>query len=393
MRGKIVYAGILAVTVYLNMLYHWELGNFVLAFEGMFLLLLLCNAGISWSGVSAEWKHTKLFVEEGEAPQSQIFVRNRLCIPVCKLRIDLSYQYAGEEKKRKERLWVAVRAKEKKQIAVKHLQKYSGKVCAELVDCRVYDVLGIWSFRKRMKKKAEILIFPKTYPIVTEVTVQTSNFSLEGERFSEEVSGDDPSELFALRDYQPGDRMARIHWKLSARKGEWYVKEFGQPGDRMARIHWKLSARKGEWYVKEFGRPVGTAVLLLLEPVWKEGGQSAAEISRYLQTAVSLVRSLLDAGCSHVVSWIMENGELERARIFTEEDVYLFAIRFLETWGAGKSSQESLTESYRSIYPQELYHTILSWRGEGGFFKNEEQIFAGHLIESQEWLRQCVLEV
>ena len=367
MRGKIVYAGILAVTVYLNMLYHWELGNFVLAFEGMFLLLLLCNAGISWSGVSAEWKHTKMFVEEGEALQSQIFVRNRLCIPVCKLRIDLSYQYAGEEKKRKERLWVAVRAKEKKQIAVKHLQKYSGKVCAELVDCRVYDVLGIWSFRKRMKKKAEILIFPKTYPIVTEVTVQTSNFSLEGERFSEEVSGDDPSELFALRDYQPGDRMARIHWKLSA--------------------------RKGEWYVKEFGRPVGTAVLLLLEPVWKEGGQSAAEIGRYLQTAVSLVRSLLNAECSHVVSWIMENGELERARIFTEEDVYLFAIRFLETWGAGKSSQESLTESYRSIYPQELYHTILSWRGEGGFFKNEEQIFAGHLIESQEWLRQCVLEV
>lgn len=367
MRGKIVYAGILAVTVYLNMLYHWELGNFVLAFEGMFLLLLLCNAGISWSGVSAEWKHTKLFVEEGEALQSQIFVRNRLCIPVCKLRIDLSYQYAGEEKKRKERLWVAVRAKEKKQIVVKHLQKYSGKVCAELVDCRVYDVLGIWSFRKRMKKKAEILIFPKTYPIVTEVTVQTSNFSLEGERFSEEVSGDDPSELFALRDYQPGDRMARIHWKLSA--------------------------RKGEWYVKEFGRPVGTAVLLLLEPVWKEGGQSAAEISRYLQTAVSLVRSLLNAECSHVVSWIMENGELERAMIFTEEDVYLFAIRFLETWGAGRASQESLTESYRSIYPQERYHTILSWRGEGGFFKNEEQVFAGHLIESQEWLRQCVLEV
>lgn len=343
MRGKIVYAGILAVTVYLNMLYHWELGNFVLAFEGMFLLLLLCNAGISWIGLSAEWKHTKLFVEEGEALQSQIFVRNRLCIPVCKMRINLSYQYAGEEKKN------------------------SGKVCAELVDCRVYDVLGIWSFRKRMKKKAEILIFPKTYPIVTEVTVQTSNFFLEGERFSEEVSGDDPSELFALRDYQPGDRMARIHWKLSA--------------------------RKGEWYVKEFGRPVGTAVLLLLEPVWKEGGQSAAEISRYLQTAVSLVRSLLNAECSHVVSWIMENGELERARIFTEEDVYLFAIRFLETWGAGRASHESLTESYRSIYPQERYHTILSWRGEGGFFKNEEQVFAGHLIESQEWLRQCVLEV
>lgn len=71
----------------------------------------------------------------------------------------------------------------------------------------------------------------------------------------------------------------------------------------------------------------------------------------------------------------MENGELERARIFTEEDVYLFAIRFLETWGAGKSSQESLTESYRSIYPQELYHTILSWRGEKAVFSKMRNRF------------------
>lgn len=367
MRGKIVYAGLLAVTVYLNMLYRWELGNFVLAFEGMFLLLLLFSAGISWFGVSAEWKHTKLFVEEGEELQSQIFIRNRLFFPVCKVRIDLSYQYTGEEKKRKERLWTAMRAKEERQIAVRHLQRHPGKVYAELVSCRVYDVLGVWSFRKRMKKKAELLIFPKTYPIVAEVTAQTRNFPLEGERFSEVMSGDDPSELFALREYQPGDRMAHIHWKLSA--------------------------RQEEWYVKEFGRPVGAAVLLLMEPVWNERKQSAAEISMYLQTAVSLVRSLLDAGCSHVVSWIAKNGEPERMQIFEEEDFYLFTIRFLETWEAGTTSEACLTESYRILYPQERYHTILSWRGEGGFVRNEELIFDGPLSGIREWLGQCVLEV
>ena len=105
-EGELEWVEKAAIDVYKRQLYHWELGNFVLAFEGMFLLLLLCSAGISWSGVSAEWKHTKLFVEEGEALQSQIFVRNRLCIPVCKLRIDLSYQYAGEEKKRKEKMCI-----------------------------------------------------------------------------------------------------------------------------------------------------------------------------------------------------------------------------------------------------------------------------------------------
>ena len=53
MRGKIVYAGILAVTGYLNLMYRWELGNFVLAFEAVFLFLLLGSAVVSWFGVSA----------------------------------------------------------------------------------------------------------------------------------------------------------------------------------------------------------------------------------------------------------------------------------------------------------------------------------------------------
>lgn len=367
MRGKIVYAGILAVTGYLNLMYRWELGNFVLAFEAVFLLLLLGSAVVSWFGVSAEWKHTRLFLEEGEEMQSQISVRNRLRFPVCKVRIDLCYQYSGAEKKRKERLWTAVGAKAEQQISVRPLQKYPGKVCAELVSCCVYDVLGVWSFRKRMKKKAELLIFPKPYPVVTEVTAQTRNFPLEGERFSEEISGDDPSELFALREYQPGDRIARVHWKLSA--------------------------RQGDWYVKEFGRPVGAAVLLLLEPVWKERSADAEEVRIYLQTVVSLVRSFMDAECGHVVSWIAKHGELQRMQIFHEEDFYPFVIRFLETWEAGRQSEEYLAESYRMIYPQERYHTILSWRGAGGFFKNEEQIFGGRLPEVPEWLRQCGLEV
>lgn len=367
MRGKIIYAGILAVTVYLNLLYHWELGNLVLAFEGMFLLLLFGSAVVSWFGVSAEWKHTKLFLEEGEEIQNQIFVRNCLFFPICKVRIDLCYQYCGEEKKRKERLWTVVNAKEKKQISVSSFQKYSGRGSAELVSCRVYDVLGIWSFRKRINKKAELLIVPKPYPIVMEVTAQTRNFPLESERFSEEMSGEDPSEVFALHRYQPGDQIARVHWKLSA--------------------------RQGEWYVKEFGRPVGSAVLLLLEPVWKAERADAKKISMYLQTAVSLVRGLLDAECDHVVSWTSESGELQRMQIFNEEDFYLFAIRFLETWEAGMQSDRYLTEHYQMSYPQDRYHTIFSWCGEGGLFKNEEVIFDGQWMEIQEWFGRCQLEV
>ena len=51
----------------------------------------------------------------------------------------------------------------------------------------------------------------------------------EGERYSQKKPGDDPTELFALRDYREGDRLSRIHWKLSQKMGRTLVKELGLP--------------------------------------------------------------------------------------------------------------------------------------------------------------------
>ena len=46
---------------------------------------------------------------------------------------------------------------------------------------------------------------------------------------SQTKPGDDPTELFALRDWREGDRLSRIHWKLSQKLGRPLVKELGLP--------------------------------------------------------------------------------------------------------------------------------------------------------------------
>ena len=51
----------------------------------------------------------------------------------------------------------------------------------------------------------------------------------QGERYSQRKPGDDPTELFALREYREGDRLSRIHWKLSQKMGKPLVKELGLP--------------------------------------------------------------------------------------------------------------------------------------------------------------------
>ena len=41
--------------------------------------------------------------------------------------------------------------------------------------------------------------------------------------------GDDPSEIFNIREYHPGDAVSRIHWKLSSKSDILFIKEFGFP--------------------------------------------------------------------------------------------------------------------------------------------------------------------
>jgi hypothetical protein len=69
---------------------------------------------------------------------------------------------------------------------------------------------------------------PKFHDIPME-TETFSNEVLESEVFSKVKAGDDSSEVFDIREYQEGDRLNRVHWKLSSKNEETYVKEYSLP--------------------------------------------------------------------------------------------------------------------------------------------------------------------
>lgn len=59
--------------------------------------------------------------------------------------------------------------------------------------------------------------------------------SADSDRFSTYKKGDDPSEIFDIREYADGDKIQRIHWKLSSKTGDLMVKEGSLP--LMKEIH------------------------------------------------------------------------------------------------------------------------------------------------------------
>ncbi len=59
----------------------------------------------------------------------------------------------------------------------------------------------------------------------------TDRVNDESNKFSEHKAGDDPSEIFDLREYNIGDKLNRIHWKLSSKRDDFIVKDYSLPVD------------------------------------------------------------------------------------------------------------------------------------------------------------------
>ena len=81
----------------------------------------------------------------------------------------------------------------------------------------------------RSGETRSFLIMPqyKEFPIDLE-TLHEENEG-DSERFSAVRPGNDPSELYDIRDYRPGDKINRVNWKFTAKNGQLMVQDYGFP--------------------------------------------------------------------------------------------------------------------------------------------------------------------
>jgi uncharacterized protein (DUF58 family) len=98
-----------------------------------------------------------------------------------------------------------------------------GPVHLKTVHLKTSFPFGFFIKIKTLSIDVETLIFP----VIKNATLPSpSEYSEEGEG-TIGVSGDD---LYSIREYQPGDTMAAVHWKSSAKTGTLRVKEFSKGG-------------------------------------------------------------------------------------------------------------------------------------------------------------------
>lgn len=204
--------------------------------------------------------------------------------------------------------------------------------------------INSWFLPLKADGRRQVMVFPASYETNIKIGIRTRLFLSEGEQCHPRMSGDDPSETLKIREYQKGDRMNRIHWKLTA--------------------------KNDELIVAELGMPMGCNIVFFLDgelPSMAKEGQRT-----YWDVVHSIAQELLAQECAYYLAWKDKTyGEmLRRKEIRTIEDLVDFWCEI----SPPDMRKGANARAYADNFPGEMYASRLVLNQELELICNDKRI-------------------
>jgi len=168
----------------------------------------------------------------GEEIAYEVTLINNSFFPVFNLKI---IDYSSLNAKFKSEEWYLMPFKNKK-VQKKFVITKRGIYFLGPFEVEIKDPFGIFKVVKKYDFKLKFVVLPRVHNIEVELKArqQLGNIEAENKAF------EDYTNISQLRKYNYGDSIKRIHWKVSAKKREFYVKEFQVSAMSEVYILWDL---------------------------------------------------------------------------------------------------------------------------------------------------------
>lgn len=163
-----------------------------------------------------------------------ISISNRSVFPFSVVRITLEYYNSQINSVKTFDINTSASGHSDFQLKLSLSSEYCGIICVKIKKVRVYDLLGIFSCKipnkllLSSKYQCQVGIVPEIIDLDAEIS-SVKSVDYESDFYSKTQSGDDPSEIYDMHDYNPGDKLNKIHWKLTAKLDSIYVKDYSLP--------------------------------------------------------------------------------------------------------------------------------------------------------------------
>lgn len=354
LRNKLRYLVLLTSMGLLSILYNqYVMGILLLTILIMpfILFALLCFV---YGMVTAELVSTVHVAKKGEMIPITIQLNNPTIFPISNLTIYLSYKNAYSPKRYKKDFTVSIDKRTNTSVICNILSDYAGNLEVSIKKIRIYDYLKLFSLRKKLTGEVKVAVLPFFYEILENSITNRSRQMVESDNYSTTKSGDDPSEVFAIREYREGDRPQRIHWKLSIKQDQLMIKDFSDP--------------------------LNCSVLVFVNLSIPQEEDALVYMDALLECALSLSYSLVTKGQIHYFSWYDEkHGNSRRIRVVQEKELFEAVDGLLQS--VPYTEKTDALADFLAEHPNDQYTDLFYVTGE---ISDPERLDSLSLIKAQE---------
>lgn len=337
LRNKIRYLVLLGSMGLLSILYNQYIMGILFLTILILPVILFSLLFYTKLRITAELVTNVHVANKGEMIPISVQLNNPTIFPISNMTIYLKYKNAYSPKQFKKNFSVSLDRRTNTSILCNILSEYAGNLEISLKGIRIFDYIKMWSLRKKSRGEVKVAILPCFHEIIEDYLTNPNSRVVESDYYSTVKNGDDPSEVFAIREYREGDRPQRIHWKLSVKQNQLMIKDFSDP--------------------------LNCSVLAFVNLCVPPGEDALVYMDALLECALSLSYSFLMKRQIHYFSWYDEkHGACKRIRVVQEKDLFEAADGLLQS--LPYSQKTDALADYLAEHPNDQYTDMFYVTGE-----------------------------
>lgn len=322
-----MFIAVIAWNFYMTMIY-----NNILYISFLMLEIVLFMAGIFQvmlikRHISAKIRTLMPAADSGKSIHCELAVANSSVFRLSDALIKIEYTNIFTGRSETVKKHICVRKHSESVVDFDVTSDSCGVVNIKVKKFLVSDMIGFIKINIKCHAQSDVIFLPKLIQMNMDVDTALLNFNGDSNEFDSNRPGDDPSEVYRIREYADGDRLQRVHWKASAKSDNLMVKDYSRPLACSLLIVADIKNRR--------------------EDVWKNADS-------YVRLLLSYSLMLIEAGCRHYVTWYDKKSDmLVRQAVHSMDDVYVLMNSIMRS--VPYTEEKDIEEMYKITFPYEAY--------------------------------------
>ena len=222
---KIIYSVLIIISVFFYILFVEKLSFYIMIFVfslpfAFLIVLLSAKIGIKCTLTAA----SKTAIKKSDC-DFNLKIINKTFFPYPSSVVKIYYRNDLSENEEIMKISFPVHPRTSQTLTFRLSSDFCGVLNVRMHHIKIYDYIKLFSCRVKTETNAHVYITPD--PVIQSVPeVFRTIVTDESNEFSKCKSGDDPSEIFELKEFVQGDRINRIHWNLSSKQNQLITKHY-----------------------------------------------------------------------------------------------------------------------------------------------------------------------